>query len=396
MKYAKLISAISRFAALLLIPVILCSSLIACGNNSTTINQSITIQTNSHDFSPAGSANIAYPDNTDGGAFIEQPVTNTPSGNSPTVIDPLASLDVGDVFSFGSYEQNKSSGADAIQWIVLEKSADRMLVISKYLLDCRLYHSQNERIDWSSCSLRTWLNDTFYNTAFTDTEKERILVTSNADTFTSDHIFLLSVDETERYFPTKADRICQATHYAVERDAYVNTSTGGSWWLLRTPGIDSEHVMSVNSDGTIDYEGGKVASKRGTVRPVMWIKLGLTSGNAGNTTLSDGEYYGYLKNWNRNSMTVELYEFNGWNEEYMYREFTETGAAKTFDISKSSVWLEWPWSDNGSEIECRSIDDALNTEIWGGGTTVKENCTMVISFTVRNGAVTRIVILYAS
>ena len=65
---------------------------------------------------------------------------------------------------------------------------------------------------------------------------------------------------------------CQATPYAIGRDLYVNASTGGSWWLLRTSGTDSRHVMNVNSDGSIDYEGGKVESKRGAVRPAMWIE----------------------------------------------------------------------------------------------------------------------------
>lgn len=343
--------------------------------------------------------------------FGNQEEENTPPDSipAPTVsADPLSSLHVGDVFSFGSYEQNSTPGADDIQWIILEKASDRMLVISKYLLDSRPYHPRNEHVNWNSCSIRTWLNDSFYHTAFTTTEKERILVTTNTDTASSDHIFLLSIDETERYFPTNADRICQATHYAIERDAYVNSSTGGSWWLLRTPGKDGEHVMSVNSDGTIDYEGGKVASKRGTIRPAMWIQLGLTSGSTennsshGNTSsstsaaLADGEYYGYLKSWDNKNVTVELYKFDGWNEEYLYREYTKTGTIKTLDITNSSVVLEWPWSDDGNEMKCQSLGEALNTKIWGGSTTVKENCTMVISFNIKNGAVVKIVILYES
>ena len=32
--------------------------------------------------------------------------------------------------------------------------------------------------------------------------------------------------------------------------------------------------MSVNSDGTIDYNGGHVESDRGTVRPAIWVSIG--------------------------------------------------------------------------------------------------------------------------
>lgn len=112
--------------------------------------------------------------------------------------------------------------------------------------------------------------------------------------------------------------------------------------------------------------------------------------------VSDGEYYGRLVKWDNNSMTVELYEFLGWNEEYMFREFKHTGTGVTLDISQSIVWLEWPWGEDGNDIKCRSIDDALNTEIWGGGTTVRENCSMEIFFAVENGIVRDIVFLYAS
>lgn len=112
--------------------------------------------------------------------------------------------------------------------------------------------------------------------------------------------------------------------------------------------------------------------------------------------LSDGEYYGYLQSWNQNSMTIELYEFLGWNEMYMYREFEQTGKTVTLDTDESSVWLEWPWGETGNDVKCKSIDAALNTEIWGGGTTVEENCTFEICFVVKNGAVEKIVLLYAS
>lgn len=112
--------------------------------------------------------------------------------------------------------------------------------------------------------------------------------------------------------------------------------------------------------------------------------------------LSDGEYYGQLQQWDKNNMTVELYDFWGWNEMYMYREFEQTGKTVTVDIGASSVWLEWPWGETGNDIKCKSIDAALNTEIWGGGTTVRENCAFEICFDVKNGAVEKIVLLYAS
>ena len=95
-------------------------------------------------------------------------------------------------------------------------------------------------------------------------------------------------------------------------------------------------------------------------------------------------------------MTVELLDFQGWNAEYMYRKYEETGEYISLDISNSSVWLEWAWMSKESDIWCSSIDAALDTKVWGGNTTVRENCTMTIKFNVVNRSVDEIVILYAS
>lgn len=190
-------------------------------------------------------------------------------------LNPLSKYEVGDAFAFGSFEQDGSNGngKEEIGWRILAKTSDKMLVVSEHGLDSRRYHNRNESVDWEDSSVRSWLNDDFYDSAFSSREKSYILTTSNSDTSTRDRIFLLSIDEVELYFSGKSDRICYATRYALYQDAYANNKTGGSWWLLRTAGKDSKHVMSVNSDGKIDYDGGKVASDRGVVRPAMWLDI---------------------------------------------------------------------------------------------------------------------------
>lgn len=119
-----------------------------------------------------------------------------------SALNPLGKLSVGDRLEFGTYEQDGSSGngAEDIEWIVLDKTADKILVISKYTLDCQRYHRQKEAVTWETCSLRTWLNSTFYNAAFSADEKPQILMTMDSETSAQDKIFLLSIDELEEYF----------------------------------------------------------------------------------------------------------------------------------------------------------------------------------------------------
>ena len=56
-----------------------------------------------------------------------------------------------------------------------------MLVISRYGLDCKPYNTEYEEITWETCSLRSWLNGEFYETAFIPEEKNVILPSSLSD-----------------------------------------------------------------------------------------------------------------------------------------------------------------------------------------------------------------------
>lgn len=224
-------------------------------------------------------------------AIIEEPITNVPEpSTSISTTEPTANTAltepaffVGDTIQFGSYPQG-SSKKEPIDWLVLDVEDDKVLVISCEALDSQKYHSQHTNVTWATCSLRQWLNDAFYNTAFTAEEQLKIQTTTvSADpnalyrtdpgADTKDKIFLLSITEATEYFGSNSERVCRATQYAIDQNAYVNTSTGGSWWWLRTPGNSNKDAASVNSDGSIDYDDGYVTSNRGVVRPAMWISL---------------------------------------------------------------------------------------------------------------------------
>lgn len=179
--------------------------------------------------------------------------------------NPYANLSVGSSFEMGYY------GNQSLRWRILEKSSSEMLVLCEDGIDSKRYNSTKESVTWATCSLRSWLNDDFYYSAFSSSERDYILTADIESVYCK--LYLLSTEEVMQYFSTQSSRICRATTYAVSQGAYVNSDTGGSWWLLRTPGSDNLHVASVNSDGSMDYSGGRVESDRGVVRPAMWISL---------------------------------------------------------------------------------------------------------------------------
>ncbi len=205
---------------------------------------------------------------------------------------------VGSVITMGSFEQDGESlnGKEPMEWLVLAQEGDRALLISRYALTTRAFDGST----WEQSSLRSWLNEDFLKWSFTDEEKQRILETDlSADRnpsfstdpgkATRDRIFLLSLAEYEKYFPGNSGA-CEATTDCA-RYAYCSKEGSGRlcYWMLRTPGCDSDCIMLVSPRGEpfggyvkqendsayyswqmlISVQNGSLA-----VRPAMWISLG--------------------------------------------------------------------------------------------------------------------------
>lgn len=194
---------------------------------------------------------------------------------------------VGDVIYFGTYEQdnNFSNGKEEIEWRVLEKDENgRMLVVSKYALDCRSYHSSVKQITWEDSDIRSWLNNDFYSNAFSSSEKSAVKTVTNENTGnsdfnvnggnkTSDKIFILSIDEAKRYLPNNIDRMCQATKYAESKGTELDSLTHNCRWWLRSPGSTLYSAASVKIDGFILNMGTPVSVDKAFVRPAVWIEI---------------------------------------------------------------------------------------------------------------------------
>lgn len=190
--------------------------------------------------------------------------------------------------------KKNSDSKDAIEWLILEVKDGKVLLLSKYALDCKQYNTSGINVTWETCSLRKWLNDEFVNVAFTDDEKAMIsMVTVSADknpkydtnpgNDTQDKVFLLSITEANKYFDLGSARQCKPTAYAIADGAYVNDSNGNCWWWLRSPGYNQDYVANVGSDGGVRELGisGGGVSVGGryvhyddiAVRPALWINL---------------------------------------------------------------------------------------------------------------------------
>ena len=91
-------------------------------------------------------------------------------------INRAKSASENDVITFGSYELDgdTSNGAEPIEWEVLAEREDgAKLLVSKYLLTSMPYNEKLEDITWEECTLRSWLNEEFYEQAFTPRSKKK-------------------------------------------------------------------------------------------------------------------------------------------------------------------------------------------------------------------------------
>ena len=208
-----------------------------------------------------------------------------------------AKYSVGNYVTFGHYPQT-STGTDstAIEWLVVARDGNKALLLSRYGLDAQPYNTQLADITWEKCTLRTWLNGTFLNKAFTAAEQKGILLTNvdngssqgyskwstSGGNNTQDRIFLLSYAEAKKYLGVTYDdskntksRVAP-TDYAIKQGAYTSSSnktadgTAAGWWWLRSPGDYRDYAAFVYNYGSL---GCSYVSNGICVRPALWIDL---------------------------------------------------------------------------------------------------------------------------
>lgn len=200
-------------------------------------------------------------------------------------------VEPGEHIDFGSYQ-----GED-IEWRVLDVKDGNVLLLSEYGLDVKPYHETTSLdIGWEDCTLRQWLNNEFYEDAFTDGEKELIILSlsegfpeSNSravggryvyyEREEEDHVFLLSYSEVCHYFSSgigaewNCTRFCSPTEYVKNNFDIPIYQNSCGWWLgaAHRGYADREEPVTVSPYGGINLEP-TVNSMKYAVRPAIWIQ----------------------------------------------------------------------------------------------------------------------------
>jgi hypothetical protein len=202
-------------------------------------------------------------------------------------------MEVGENIIFGSYE-----------WKVLAVEKEKVLLITKDIIEQRPYHNKKGDVTWEISEIRSYLNGEFYH-SFDEEDQKRIVpvVNKNMDNEwyktsggkdTTDYIFLLSIEEvTCKYFGDSSRLLYQPgknQRYWMQRKDSNNIYRRARfmdyrwWWWLRSPGRVNRTAVYVWPGGNIGIQGNgtfkygsqdthpQTLNNSGGVRPALWIQ----------------------------------------------------------------------------------------------------------------------------
>ena len=180
---------------------------------------------------------------------------------SDSILDkPEITYTYADTVYFGDY--NYGGEKQPIRWRVLKRDGDDLFLMAEQAVGRKLYHDKDEDVTWETCTLRQWLNNDFYNEAFSEAEKQAIKYTivinednpvygTDGGNDTIDKVYIPSVQEL-----MNEDYGFSPNVYPDQRRCRV-----GQGYFTRTPGRTQDENASViygelNSDflGVSDFE----------------------------------------------------------------------------------------------------------------------------------------------
>lgn len=238
----------------------------------------------------------------------------------------LRTASIGDIVCFGQWDYRVSGDAGLVpcEWDVLDIQDGKMLLISHYTLEDRVYSEDGsegyKEGNWEHSDIREYLNNELMDELFTDKEKQKIVpVVIQNPSFeeycekyepknfyyeynalcgpTEDKLFLLSWEEAFKYYDLKwgepaTDDVYTESYYSPEAIAcHKGTEeTGGEIWWLRSSGEFESQAMIIAYDGRLVCCTASM-DLEWAVRPAMWVSCEGNDGNKTEKTNDVDEFY---------------------------------------------------------------------------------------------------------
>lgn len=154
-----------------------------------------------------------------------------------------------------------------IEWDILDENNEGFLLFSKYILDAHEFSATLSN-NYASSTIRTFLNDEFLNKAFSEEERDRILLTtvdnSSASTMDEDHPYIC--EDTDDYvyplsykdltsFEFKKENTIDEARAGIVSDyfkaigGYVLDNERSDYWTRTPYNYNSSSVMAIIDNG---------------------------------------------------------------------------------------------------------------------------------------------------
>ena len=143
-------------------------------------------------------------------------------------------------------------------WTVLDIQGSDVLLLSEYCVNIRRYDDDSN--DWDSSEIKAWLNDEYFDTAFSEAERAAIVDRGQGN------IFILSIEEAGNY---------SVENGGLYKIVYENGKEDEKeilWWL-RPSGSGDDHAAYLSGAGNVFEDGISVTNEYCGVRPAIWIEL---------------------------------------------------------------------------------------------------------------------------
>ena len=242
-----------------------------------------------------------------------------------------------DIITMGLWPN--SEYARPIEWINISRNfpscangEKKALLLSRNVIDFKPYNHKGNETTWETSSLRKWLNNDFYNAAFTPSEKQaiynRVLIKNPSANIqfnkaylddlkkcgkykkgdeknlgseyytlggkdTIDKVWILSPEELKKSLLSSEKKrqakpmeylgknnYCVSTgcskgdrNYCDSKECKKNNMEGTSWYWLRSPGKARWAASNISYSGFINSIGDDVAKEDGGVRPVLYVDI---------------------------------------------------------------------------------------------------------------------------
>jgi len=199
---------------------------------------------------------------------------------------------------------------EPLRWRILSEDGDTALILCDSIITNKAYNETSRTSTYTNSTIRAWLNDQFYNVAFSCFQKELIdtvLIENDLGDDTEDKVFLLKQNDVINpdygFNPSKT--VSDAARCIIVNDYARATGTdmpnGFGMWLLGEAEFgsyaDSMNVLLVGDDGRADYCSIITGDCWGVV-PTLKIRL------SGNESYIDASGLMYKVNKDGTTCTV--------------------------------------------------------------------------------------------